>query len=116
VLLQISISGKHYCASVPGDVVWLLSRLLPENVIGNRFIIMHMLSSRYVALCALLFLNCVFTAAAALMARNEQHDAAGESCMVMHMLSSRCVAYVAFLTFVFTAAAATMARIEHETE
>jgi hypothetical protein len=36
----------HYCASVPGDVVWLLSKALPERVIGSRFMIMRMLSSR----------------------------------------------------------------------
>jgi hypothetical protein len=92
LLLQISISGKHYCASVPGDVVWLLSRLLPENVIANRFMIMHMLSSRCVVVAYVAAPHCMFTAAGAAMARIEQHDAVGTNLMIMHMLSSRWVA------------------------
>jgi hypothetical protein len=71
VPLQVTIStSQHYCASVPGDVVWLLTRLLPDNVVGARFMVMHLLSSRWVVwlicLCVYLCLyacvcTCVYT-------------------------------------------------------
>ncbi|WIA38280.1 hypothetical protein OEZ86_001620 [Tetradesmus obliquus] len=41
-----SVGGGHYSGSVPGDVASLLLRLLPDDMAGMRFLMMHMFSSR----------------------------------------------------------------------